>query len=110
ALRWNERVGPAVIHDELATMLPELAEIAAVRVQHRGKPVIDRVDVVVEVEIREIDRARRIAEARAEYPVEQAVERRLGKLLRERQAERAHVVGLVAAFGAPIDDLPVHRV
>jgi hypothetical protein len=26
-VRWDERVGPAVIHDELAAMLPELAEI-----------------------------------------------------------------------------------
>ena len=91
-------------------MLPELAEIGAVGVQHLGELVIDRVDVVVEVEVREIDRARRVAEARAEHPVEQAVERRLGKLLLERQAEREHVVGLVAAFGARIDDLPVHRV
>src|SRR5258708_6714157 len=66
-------------------MLPELAEIAAVRVQHRGKLVVDRVDVVVEVEIRLADRARRIAEARAEHPVEQAVERRLRKPLLQRQ-------------------------
>src|SRR5258708_1586141 len=98
------------MHDELAAMLPEVAEIAAVRFQLRSKMVIDRVDVVVEVEIREIDRARRIAEARAEHPVEQAVECRLGKPLLESQAERENVVGLAAACSAWIDELPIHRV
>jgi hypothetical protein len=36
-------------------------------------------------------------------------ERRLGKLFLRRQAARVGVVGLVAAFGARIDDLPAHR-
>ena len=36
-LRRDQRVGPAVIHQELAAMLAELAEIGAVGVQHRGE-------------------------------------------------------------------------
>ena len=62
-------------------MFAEFAEIGAGGVQHRGELVIDPVDGAVEVEIREIHRARRIAEARTEHPVEQAVERRLGESL-----------------------------
>ena len=94
-----------MIHEELAAALLELAEIRADRVQHVGELVVHGVDVVVEVEIREVDRARGVAEVRAEDPVEQAVEGRLGKLLREREPERQHIVGLVTARGAGIDDL-----
>ena len=109
-MRRDQRVRPAVVHQQLAAMLAEFAEIGAVGVQHRGKLVIDLVDVVVEVEIGEIDRAVRIAEARAEHPIEQTVERRLGKSLLEGEAERDDLVGLGAAWGTWIDQLPVHRV
>jgi hypothetical protein len=49
-----KRVGPAVKHDEFATVLPKLAEVRAVRIQHRGELVVDRIDVVVEIEVRKV--------------------------------------------------------
>ena len=81
ALRRDQRIGPAVIQDELAAMLAKLAEIGRGRVQHLFELVIDRVDVVVKIEIRKVRGAPGHAKASAVHPIEQAVEGRLRKLL-----------------------------
>ena len=70
-LRRDQWIGPAVIHEQLSTQRLEPAQVRAVRVQDRIEQIIDRSHVLVEIEGLP-------QPSRAEHPLEQRIERRLG--------------------------------
>ena len=71
-LRLDDRVRPAVVHEQLPAAVLEGTQVRAHRVEDRGEDEIDVGHVAGEV-------VRLPEPRRAEYPLEQGIELRLGR-------------------------------